>query len=61
MRALVLVALVACNGFDLPAQPVARAHPIADAGTGSSYPLGATVTLDGSSSFDAGGKIVAYR
>jgi hypothetical protein len=62
MRALAILVLVtACNGFDAPAQPVSRAHPIANAGTGSSYALGATVTLDGSQSFDPGGTITEYR
>lgn len=62
MRALAIVALVtACNGFDPPPQPVGRARPIANAGTGSSYPLGATVTLDGARSLDPGGTIAADR
>lgn len=62
MRVLAIVALAtACNGFDAVPQPVGRAHPIANAGTGSSYPLGTTVPLDGSRSFDPGGTIVAYR
>ena len=62
MRALVLVALVAaCNGFDLPAQPESGARPFANAGTGSSYPLGAVVTLDGSASFDLDGRSMTYR
>jgi hypothetical protein len=62
MRSLALLALVAaCNGFEVPSQPVARAHPIANAGTGSSYPLGATITLDGRDSYDPAGAIIAYR
>jgi hypothetical protein len=62
MRALAILVLVtSCNSFDAPAQPLARAHPIANAGTGSSYALGATVALDGSHSFDPGGTITEYR
>ncbi|MDB4956509.1 MAG: Chitinase [Myxococcales bacterium] len=62
MRMLGIVALLAaCNGFEAPAQPAGGAHPISNAGTGSSYPLGATVTLDGSRSFDPDGTILAYR
>jgi len=60
VKTLVLAALVACNGFGLPAQPVIHAQPIANAGTGSSYPLGTTVTLDGSGSFVTGGSIAEY-
>jgi hypothetical protein len=62
MRALAILAVVtACNGFDLPAQPMGSAHPIANAGTGSSYPLGTTVVLDGSGSFDPAGGALAYH
>lgn len=55
-----LALLAACNGFDAPAQRTSEAHPIANAGTGSSYPLGSTVMLDGSSSFDPDGELVSY-
>ena len=56
-----LALLAACNGFDVPAQRTSDAHPIANAGTGSSYALGSTVMLDGSSSFDPDGELVSYR
>lgn len=62
MRALaILVVVAACNGFDAPAQPSGDAEPHANAGIGSFYPLGATVTLDGSLSFDPDGTIRSYR
>jgi hypothetical protein len=61
MKALAVIALVASCGFELPAQPTANAHPIANAGTGSSYPLGSTVTLDGSLSFDPDGGALTYH
>jgi len=62
MRHLVVFAvLAACNGFTHPDQPSSDPHPIANAGIGSSYPLGSTVTLDGSRSFDPAGTIVAYH
>lgn len=61
MRALgICVLLAACGSFDVPAQPAGGAHPHANAGTGSSYPVGATVTLDGSGSFDPDGTILEY-
>lgn len=61
MKALLVIAmLAACNGFDVPAQPTTGAHPVAHAGTGSSYPLGSTIELDGSASFDPDGTIVDY-
>jgi hypothetical protein len=51
MRALaILTLLAACHGFDPPGQVVESAHPLSNAGTGSFYPLGTTVTLDGSRS-----------
>jgi hypothetical protein len=62
VRALSLLALIAaCNGFDAPGQPTDGAHPISNAGTGSSYPLGTTVALDGTRSFDPDGQLVSYR
>ena len=62
MRLLGISALLAaCGSFEVPAQPAGGAHPIANAGTGSSYPLGATVTLDGTGSFDPDGTIVEYQ
>lgn len=61
MRALAILALMSACGFEAPAQPAGGAHPIANPGTGSSYPLGTTVTLDGSRSFDPDGTIVEYR
>jgi hypothetical protein len=45
----------------VPAQPAGGAHPYADPGTGSSYPLGTSVTLDGTGSFDPDGQIVRYH
>src|SRR4051812_12599825 len=61
MRALaILILLAACHGFDLPGQSVKSAHPIANAGTGSFYPLGTTVTLDGSSSAAADDSALTY-
>ena len=56
----ILALLAACHGFELPGQPVESAHPIANAGTGSFYPLGTTVTLDGSRSFDPDDKPLTY-
>lgn len=62
MRALLLLALLgACNGLELPALSTAGTHPFANAGTGSSYPLGTMVPLDGSGSFHRDGQIVAYQ
>jgi hypothetical protein len=62
VRALAFIALVAaCNGIEVPAQPITGAQPHANAGTGSYYPMGATVTLDGSLSFDPDGSIGSYR
>ncbi|MBA3398139.1 MAG: hypothetical protein H0T89_36270 [Deltaproteobacteria bacterium] len=59
---MAIIALVAaCNGFEGQAQPLAGAQPHANAGTGSFYPMGTTVTLDGSLSFDPDGTIRAYR
>jgi hypothetical protein len=61
MKLLAMLACVAaCNGFDPPPQP-SGAHPIANAGTGSSYPRGMTVTLDGSGSFDPDGDALTYQ
>jgi hypothetical protein len=61
MRLLVVLALVfGCDGFTVPPQPEG-AHPISNAGTGSSYLLGATVNLDGSRSFDPDGSALEYR
>src|SRR5689334_13065285 len=58
---IVLLVVTACSGFAIPAQPGENARPIADPGTGSSYPLGTSVTLDGSRSFDPDGEIRAYH
>lgn len=54
--------LAACGrGFDPPQLPAADARPLASAGTGSSYPLGTAITLDGSASYDPDGELAAYR
>lgn len=61
MRPLAIIGLVAaCNGFNAPVQPGTGGQPLANAGTGSFYQLGATVSLDGTGSFDPDGTIVEY-
>ena len=57
MKALgILTLLAACHGFDPPGQLAESPHPLSNAGTGSFYPLGTSVTLDGSRSSAADGK-----
>ncbi len=60
MRLAVLAALAACNGFGAPARSVG-ARPLSNAGTGSSYPVNTTVSLDGSHSFDPDGGTLTFR
>jgi hypothetical protein len=61
MKVVALVALLSACGFEVPGQPTGDAHPISNAGTGSSYPPGTAITLDGSDSFDPDGQLVAYH
>lgn len=61
MRALGLLSLLAaCHSFDPPGQSAQSAHPVSNAGTGSFYPLGTTVTLDGTRSSAPDGAPLTY-
>ncbi len=58
---LALVAMVGCAAdFDVEPEDH-RARPLARPGPGSTYLVGATVTLDGTASLDLDGAIVAYQ
>ena len=60
--AAALLATAACrSGYHVPKASGGNASPFASAGTGSTYLVGTTITLDASGSYDPDGQIESYQ
>jgi hypothetical protein len=60
--AAALVASAACRGgYQLPQASAGNASPFASAGTGSTYLVGTSITLDATGSYDPDGHIQSYQ